>query len=204
MTDKTITDAHDIQDPLPEANWLWRRVFTFLALVVVFGILIGLAFATNRIVGNVVGRIDTMNAAAVADIALRALSVIETMFRLMFWALLVVVTYYMVAPSAEQITKMLQTARLLKAGVQIASRTVETPDRRDSAATIGQPPQPATPPVERDEGQIGDQMAPELGGNGGRGDEMDLWATRVAEDPETRSTGLPADMPPISVPDKDN
>lgn len=142
----------DMQDPLPEANWLWRRVFTFIAMAAIFAILIGLAIATNRIVSNVVGRIDTMNAVAVAEIAKQALVVILTMFKLMFWALIVVVTYYMVAPSAEQITKMMQTAGLLKAGVQIASRVVETPDRREVASTTGQPPQPVAPPVPDDNG----------------------------------------------------
>ncbi len=137
--------AIDAQDPLPEANWLWRRVFTFAAVAVILGILIGLAIATNRIVGNVVGRIDTMSAAAVAEIAKEALVVILRMFTLMFWALMVTITYYMIAPSAEQITKMLQTAGLLKAGVQFASRSIETPEKREVAATVGQRPQPDVP-----------------------------------------------------------
>lgn len=145
MTEKT--SLLDIQDPLPEANWLWRRVFTFLAVLVIFALLIGLAVATNRIVSNVVGRIDTMSAVAVAEIAKQALVVIMRMFTLMFWALMVTVTYYMVAPSAEQITKLLQTAGLLKAGVQIAQRTVETPERKEVASTVGSPPQPISPPV---------------------------------------------------------
>lgn len=155
MTDTTsppaATQPLDLQDPLPEANWLWRRVFVFVATAAIFAILIGLAIATNRIVGNVVGRIDTMDARAVAEIAKQALVAILTMFRLMFWALMVTVTYYMVAPSAEQITKMMQTAGLLKHGVQIASRAVERPDRREVAATVGLPPQPVAPPVIADE-----------------------------------------------------
>lgn len=147
MTDTpTPASTLDPQDPLPEANWFWRRVFVFVATAAIFAILIGLAVATNRIVGNVVGRIDSMDAQTVAGIAKQALTAILIMFRLMFWALMVTVTYYMVAPSAEQITKMMQTAGLLKAGVQFASRAVETPDRREVAATAGQPPQPVAPP----------------------------------------------------------
>lgn len=143
----------DAQDPLPEANWLWRRVFTFVATAAIFGILIGLAIATNRIVGNVVGRIDTMSAVAVAEIAKQALVAILAMFKLMFWALMVTITYYMVAPSAEQITKMIQTAGLLKGGVKFASTkmTAETPEGTTTtatAATVGQDPVPAVaPPV---------------------------------------------------------
>lgn len=142
----------DPQDPLPEANWLWRRVFVFLALGLAFGILIGLGLATNRIVGNIVGRIDAMDAKSVAQITVVALHVIQAMFKMMFWTVVIVVTYYMVAPSAEQITKMLQTARLLKSGVQIASRAkVETPERREETqATIGVPPQPVVPPAVAD------------------------------------------------------
>ncbi|WLJ71144.1 hypothetical protein [Sphingomonas phage Carli] len=171
MTDNTTPQpALDIQDPLPEANWLWRRVFTFVAVIAIFAILIGLAIATNRIVGNVVGRIDTMSAVAVAEIAKQALVVIMRMFTLMFWALMVTVTYYMIAPSAEQITKMLQTAGLLKAGVQIAQRSVETPERRETAATIGQPPQPITPPVEapvEEAATLPDDMPPISAPDGG-------------------------------------
>ena len=142
----------DPQDPLPEANWFWRRVFVFVALAASFGILIGLGLATNRIVSNIVNRIDSMDAVNVAQITVVALHVIQQMFTLMFYTVIVIVTYYMVAPSAEQITKMLQTARLLKAGVQIASRAkVETPDRREETqATLGLPPQPVVPPAVAD------------------------------------------------------
>ena len=156
----------DPQDPLPEANWLWRRVFVFVALAATFSILIGLGLATNRIVGNIVNRIDSMDAVNVAQITVVALNVIQRMFTLMFYTVVIVVTYYMVAPSAEQITKMLQTARLLKAGVQIASRAkVELPDRREETqATLGLPPQPTIPPEppqERDSGPGGTADTPE-------------------------------------------
>lgn len=192
MTDLTPPVA-DIQDPLPEANWLWRRVFTFAAVAIILGILIGLAIATNRIVGNVVGRIDSMSAVAVAEIAKQALVVILRMFTLMFWALMVTITYYMVAPSAEQIVKMLQTAGLLKAGVQMANRTVETPERRETATTVGTPPQPVTPPVDGSGGEATDPIGEISAGNRGRDDETDLSGTMVAPSPETAPTGLPAD-----------
>lgn len=139
-----MTNLPDPQDPLPEANWLWRRVFVFLALAFAFTILIGLGYAVNRIVGNVVNRIDNMDAVNVAQITVVALNVIMQMFRLMIYTVLVVVTYYMVAPSAEQITKMLQTARLLKAGVQITTKAaVRTPEREEQAeSAAGKPPLP--------------------------------------------------------------
>lgn len=183
MTDNTTPPpAIDIQDPLPEANWLWRRVLSYALCLAFLGMMVGFGWAMFKIVNSVTGKIDTMSAAAVVEITLAALRTVEAMFRLMFWALLVVVTYYMVAPSAEQITKMLQTAGLLKAGVQIAQRSVETPERRETAATVGQPPQPSIPPVEAptDGGPghieaptdaLPDDMPPISGGNGGRSDE---------------------------------
>lgn len=147
--EQKITALSDPQDPLPEANWLWRRVFTFAVLGIAFGILIGLGWATNRIVGNIVGRIDTMDARNVAQITVVALNVILTMFKLMFYVVMFNMLLYIVAPSAEQITKMIQTARLLRGGVQIASRArYDRPDHsEETSATIGLPPQPVAPPV---------------------------------------------------------
>lgn len=151
MADDTTQRAlADPQDPLPESNWLWRRVFTFVALAASFGILIGLAIATNRIVGNVVGRIDSMDARNVAQITVVALNTMMDMFKLMFYLATLVVTYYMVAPSAEQITKVIQTAGLLKSGVQIGSRALfRGPDgqEEETQATVGVPPQPTVPPA---------------------------------------------------------
>ena len=152
MADESTTPRilSDPQDPLPEANWLWRRVFTFAVLIAAFVIAVGLAIAVNRIVGNIVGRIDSMDARNVAQITVVALNVILKMFTLMFYVVLANMLLYIVAPSAEQITKMLQTARLLRAGVQIASRAkAETPDgqKEETQATVGLPPQPVVPPA---------------------------------------------------------
>lgn len=140
----------DPQDPLPEANWLWRRVFTFACLAAAFLIAVGLSIALNRIVGNIVGRLDTMDARNVAQITVVAINAILRMFTLMFYVVIIISTYYFIAPSAEQITKMIQTARLLRDGVQIASRAkAETPEgrREETQATIGRPPQPVVPPA---------------------------------------------------------
>lgn len=147
--EQKITALPDPQDPLPEANWLWRRVFTFAVLALAFGILIGLGWATNRIVGNIVGRIDNMDARNVAQITVVALNVILQMFKMMFYVVGFNMLLYIVAPSAEQITKMIQTARLLRGGVQIASRArYDRPDHsEETQATIGLPPQPVVPPA---------------------------------------------------------
>lgn len=122
----------DIQDPLPEANWLWRRIF-------IFGV-------TTAVIYLVYLSVDRLGTVAVVrpDIGIAAF---VSIVKLLVITIDVLVTYYMVAPSAEQITKMMQTAGLLKSGVQIASRVVETPFRRETAQTVAQPPQPVSPPV---------------------------------------------------------
>lgn len=137
----------DLQDPLPESNWFWRRVFTFLATASVIVMLFFLGYALNRLTDGIVNRIDNMTAETVATIAIASLKAITEMFRLMFWVLIVVVTYYMVAPSAEQITKMVKTAALLKGGVQIAGRqTIRTHEAEtETAKTVGRPPAPPIP-----------------------------------------------------------
>lgn len=142
----------DAQDPLPESNWLWRRVLTFLAIVVIFLLMAGLAYAVHRIVGGVIGRIENMSADAVREITVRALGVIEKMFGWMYWALLVVVTYYMVAPSAEQIAKMIGAVSLLKGGVKTASRTLIDTDRGvvERSTAAGRPEIPDLPAAQRD------------------------------------------------------
>lgn len=151
MTDETTPRIlSDPQDPLPEANWLWRRVFTFAVLLAAFVLALGLAIALNRIVGNIVGRLDTMDAKSVTAITLRALDVILRMFTLMVYVVLVNMLLYIVAPSAEQVTKLIQTARLLRGGVQMSTRARARGhgDEREeeTAAVIGIPPQPAPPP----------------------------------------------------------
>jgi hypothetical protein len=162
----------DMQDPLPESNWVWRRVLTFMATLIIFGLMTGLAYAVHRIVGGVIGRIDNMSAEAVAAITVRALGVIERMFGWMYWCLLVVVTYYMVAPSAEQIAKMIGAVSLLKGGVGTASRTTVTDrdGKTEVASTTGIPPTPMVPPAEAAGPE--DLTPPSQGGSGKKPTEI--------------------------------
>lgn len=122
-----------LQDPLPESNWLWRRIFSFAVTVCCLLMLWR--------------GLERMAAVAVLDPerGIPALSDFS------FWLLCVlslVVTYYMVAPSAEQITKMAKTATLLRSGVQIAARAIQREDgSAEQAKTVGLPPAPPTPPM---------------------------------------------------------
>lgn len=155
MTDTPTPPAlTDMQDPLPESNWLWRRVLTFMAITIVFLLMAALAYAVHRIVGGVIERIEGMSAQAVSDITIRALGVIEKMFGWLYWCLLVVVTYYMVAPSAEQIAKMISAVSLLKGGVKTSSRSYVDERRGISEHTsaAGRPEIPPLPAPQRDSG----------------------------------------------------
>lgn len=109
----------DVQDPLPETNWFWRRVYTFvLSLVSVGMIWYGL---------EAVQRAGDM--ASVYKIT-----------RYMIGVHVLLITFYMVAPSAEQMVKLIQAAKLLQAGVPISRRaTVETPQggRTEVETTAG-------------------------------------------------------------------
>ncbi len=128
-TPPTLAPFPDAQDPLPESNWFWRRVFVFLV--------------TAAILWMVWGAITRLGAVAVVvpDQGIPAL------LSLCRWLLLItamMVTYYMVAPSAEQTIKMMQTAKLLTGGVKFAtsSATTETPaaTTTTTATTAGLPP----------------------------------------------------------------
>lgn len=109
----------DIQDPLPETNWFWRRVYTFaLSLISVAFIWFGVE--------------------ALYD--LRQPDAIYRLTRYMIGVHVLLITYYMLAPSAEQLVKLVQAAKLLQSGVTIQrSATVESPEggRAEVISTAG-------------------------------------------------------------------
>lgn len=78
----------DPQDPLPEQSFFYRRVFSYVIAVSLLGLI---AFVVWRIDG----------ADQLREIALY-----------LCLLLFVVVTYYMVAPSAEHVVKMIQLGKL--------------------------------------------------------------------------------------------
>lgn len=132
MVDSPVSIPIDAQDPLPEANWLWRRVFVFAT--------------TAAIMWMTWGAITRLGTVAVV-VPAQGIPALLSLCKMMFWVQMILVTYYMVAPSAEQITKMMQTTSLLKGGVQFASRTTttDTPGSTTTAtaASASLPPMPA-------------------------------------------------------------
>lgn len=80
----------DQQDPLPESSWKHRRWFSF---GVTIACLVGVGWIIHKLV-------EAAHLAGVAYglIALAAL----------------LATYYLIAPSAEHVVKLIQTARIFK------------------------------------------------------------------------------------------
>lgn len=127
------TASVDVQDPLPETNWFWRRVYTFaLSLISVAFIWYGIE--------------------ALYD--LRQPDAIYRVTRYMIGVHVLLITYYMLAPSAEQLVKLVQAAKLLQSGVSMRrSASVETPQgghtevettagRSDTPETQNRSPEP--------------------------------------------------------------
>lgn len=127
LGDNPATAQIDVQDPLPETNWFWRRVYTFVLS------LVSVAFIWHGIE---------------ALAGMRQPEAVYRVTRYMIGVHVLLITYYMVAPSAEQIIKIIQSAKLLQAGVPITRRAlVQTPQggRTELSTTAGAPDTPPVP-----------------------------------------------------------
>lgn len=127
MTDTTT----DLQDPLPESSWFWRRVFVFVVTAVILFFLWG--------------AMDKLGSAAILspDTGIKAL---VSLCKWLVGFSGVMCTFYLVAPSAELVVKALQVTSLLKANVQFAARqTIDSDGASDTATTAGKPPAPPVP-----------------------------------------------------------
>lgn len=140
MPDETEHPAIDVQDPLPESNWFWRRVFTFAAVSATFGFM----FYAMYLMGRVAEKAPRTSIPALLEIV-----------NDLIWMQGLLFTFYLIAPSAEQVVKMIQTAGLLRRGVQFASRSVQEDGRTEIAQTAGQPPQPRVPSIPPTQGGSG-------------------------------------------------
>lgn len=142
--------AVDAQDPLPEATWFFRRIFVF-----------GLSVALLAMIWF---KID-----AVADVA-RAGSetAIAGLVALLKWCLATIgalILFYLLAPSAEQLTRLIQTARTLQTG-RVAFRSSSSATSADGAhAQSRTEAGPVTLHPERETAGDGASGATELPGN---------------------------------------
>ena len=154
MADATPTP--DLQDPLPESSWFWRRVFVYIV--------------TGCVLWMLWGAIDRLGEVAKVrpDIG------VDALLSLCKWIICftgALATYYLVAPSAEQVVKLVQVATLLRSGVQMAGRKIveDESGRIEEARTVGKPPAPPVPPV-------GAQEAPPAVSSPGSADDGPPWA----------------------------
>lgn len=139
-----VTGTPDIQDPLPESKWFWRRVFIYLTM----GSMLWLLWIA----------IDIMGKAAILEPG-EGIQGLVTSIKWMIGFNALVVTYYLLAPSGEQLTRMIQMGSMFRFGVQQAQRTIVRPDgSSESAGTLGKPPAPPVPPATGD----GAAPAPEV------------------------------------------
>lgn len=120
----------DPQDPLPEPTWLWRRLYVYAVTIVILALV----------------WVGVHQLAEVAS--MEPQQGIAALLRAVQWliaALICVITYYLVAPSAEQIVKMIQAARLQRTKIDADKPRPqpEPPSQDDSAQAKKDPPEEA-------------------------------------------------------------
>jgi Na+/H+ antiporter NhaD/arsenite permease-like protein len=108
------TVVADPQDPLPESNWFWRRVF----VGVICGTILALVwFYTDALAEVAKGRSDASN---------NAVDALESLLKLALYLLGLVIMLYLIAPSdgstAEATTKAGMT------GAKPAAPAADLPD----------------------------------------------------------------------------
>lgn len=108
----------DPQDPLPEPSWLWRRIYVFVVSIVFLALI-------------------TLAAHSLAELSeAQPETGIRALLKVIKWlivALVIVLTYYLVAPSAEQIVKMIQASRIKRTEVECAAHHPPTPSAPEPA-----------------------------------------------------------------------
>lgn len=119
----------DPQDPLPESNWIPRRWFVFLGRLTQTALVAACAYAIFLL-----GSADPTKAIGALLAIVYCLCGIIALDALL----------YLVAPSAEQATKMIQTVAALRSGVTFHSKTTaQTPEAKVTAtAAAGVPAAP--------------------------------------------------------------
>jgi hypothetical protein len=99
----------DAQDPLPESNWFWRRIFV--------GVICGAILFMVWWYADDIGEVALKNSGA-SEAAVNGL---VDLLKLELYLLGLVIMLYLIAPSAEQAGKWLATISAWKGGVSTAS-----------------------------------------------------------------------------------
>lgn len=126
MTDDPATAVIDVQDPLPESNFFYRRVFAYVSSTILVGLLAYVTF-----------KMQTPE----------SLRTMALYLSLLLWFS---ITYYMLAPSAEQLVRIIQAGRALRSGVEM-TRTARV-DRREGTAEARTTARPRRAPERRSRG----------------------------------------------------
>lgn len=136
----TATPPPDPQDPLPESNWIPRRWSSF-AVCIGGAVVILIVIRVLWLIAN---------ASAEARVLIPIVNALSSIAGLAVLVIVIDRLLLMVAPSAEQAIKMIQTAGLLLRGVTLRSET-RTTATADAAETVTRtesstiPPAPAAP-----------------------------------------------------------
>lgn len=142
----------DPQDPLPESNWKWRRIFIFLfSMISVVGVGVVLAMLYQVVQADLAGRQSERT----------TLATVDAIYNLGWWIIMLQLAdrlLYLVAPSAEQVAKMLATVSAWKSGISTTSeaRSTATDGSTAQATTsagpaASKPTAPAAPEAPVDE-----------------------------------------------------
>lgn len=124
----------DAQDPLPESNWTWRRILVFVGGTIQIGLVAWIIYLIGSLQQAAirVGSVETL------------IEIIEALVKIAFWLMILLFVdriLYLVSPSAEQATKMIQTASLFKHGVTLKReqqlRATDTSTTAATSTTVG-------------------------------------------------------------------
>jgi len=114
----------DPQNPLPEPNFFWRR------LIAIFVCVTGMGLTWHNLE------------------ALHDLKDPHDLLALAKWTLAftaLVLTYYFVAPSASELTNMIQSAKIIRGSMLMASNPPASPEIPAAQRDSGPPPATDTP-----------------------------------------------------------
>jgi hypothetical protein len=126
----------DPQDPLPESNWFWRRIF------------VGVICATLLFLvwwyADAIAKVALQDGKGVVESVLGLVSLLK----LALYLLGMVIMLYLIAPSAEQAGKWLATISAWKGGVSTSSQSRAVgPDGSTAEASTSAGPARTAPPV---------------------------------------------------------
>lgn len=126
----------DPQDPLPESNWIPRRWSSF-AVCIGAALIILLVIRVLWLIAN---------GSAEPRVLIPIVNALSSIAGLMVAVIVIDRILLMVAPSAEQAIKMIQTAGLLLRGVTLRSET-RTTATADTAETVTRTESSTAPPA---------------------------------------------------------